>query len=165
MAFDIYEQVRERERQRLLKVREGDRVWLDSSAGKYPRGGGIGTVRKVTATQIVVTSATGYEQRFRRVDGYKVGGVMNSDRLGHVATPKQVQAWEEEQQAQARKAQAMQDARDERLRKEEELQALFAAGYKPRAVVQKDGSVQLSLDISEEQVRRIAAVLKAHDAQ
>lgn len=108
----------------LQDLKVGDRVWI----GKQRYGiksAQLRPVSRLTRTQIVVAFTSTYEQRFKRDNGYRIGGGMFSDDIIGVADESECAEWDVKKAREANEAHAAY-VEDERLKAlRAELSALF----------------------------------------
>ena len=141
----------------LSKIKAGDRVWV--GRGQFRRSGGIQTVKKVTATQIVL-EAGGPFDRFNRDTGYQRGGGFNCMVISGIATEAQSKYWENMLAEKARQNAAKKEEDAKREAKCAELRTLFPKNVGVDEAV--DGKFTVSMyQLTEQQVRKLAAALKA----
>ena len=136
-------------------------MWLGSY--RYPHQG-IETVEKITNTQIVMDS--GFNQRYRRASGDRIGGLWDSPAIHSVATPEECAAWDQEQLEKRTAREACDRERTERNAKRKGLADLFQvsvyisdADYGNESRRSGKFDVQF-LDLTEAEVRELAEKMK-----
>lgn len=142
----------EEARQIFTNISQGDKVVIGSPQYPTAESNRIETVKKVTATQIVISD---YE-RYRRGNGYRVGGSMFSESILRVASPKDIE----------RRTERDRKSQEEKYKRQKEsdflksLSALFENADVHRYNRQED-SFRVELHgLSEKQVRRLAEIIK-----
>jgi hypothetical protein len=145
----------------LAKIKVGDSVWMGDST--FPCKGGIRTVVKLTATQIIVQLNSTYAQRYRREDGYRVGGGSFTDRITGIATEDEIYAFVAKQKADLAEQRRKEDKRTAEENKRKTLNGLFEREHVwvgTNEFSNEAGTYKVSLEcLSERAVRELARIL------
>jgi hypothetical protein len=108
----------------LVKIKVGDLLWIGQ--GQHPCSQGIKPVTRLTNTLIVIGEGKNNWEKFRRMNGYQVGGSgFNSSYISAIATPAEVEEFklaEQQKKEEREKIQKKQQALDTL---QAELNALF----------------------------------------
>jgi hypothetical protein len=142
---------------KLEDISEGDKVWVGDK--RNPRNH-LQLVTKLTRTQIVLNG----DDRYHRDNLRRVGtGGLYLRLITAIATPEECQQWDAERADEAREAEARREKTAERHGKRAELNALFSSEHAHVHESDDDlaGEWQVTLYGSEDEVRRLAALLAA----
>jgi len=104
----------------LEDIKAGNRVWMEQWRNRRH----IETVRRITATQIVLGSG-GQSDRYYRQNGYKIGRFGNSPSIVGIATPAECAEWDAKQATEHQAEQARQADQAHRQQECERLSRLF----------------------------------------
>lgn len=139
----------------------GDKVWMGDS--NWPCKGGIKPVVKITASQIVVQFTDKYEERFRRADGYRIGGGSFSNHIMGVATAAEIKTFDAKTKAENARRKRKEDERTAAEDKRKELGALFTREHVwvgTNEFTNDQRTFKVSLEgLTEKSVRELARIL------
>lgn len=133
----------------LKAIKEGDRVWVVTGAGRRERRR-VEEVARVTPTQIVLAGGS----RHRRDDGRAIG--FTGGLVTHVATPEECEAYDAKVARERQEQEVYRQARAEKERLRRELVGLFGGRV---SISEAAEEWEVTFTLTEAAVRRLASSL------